>query len=373
MTFSFARFLCALAALVAWVTPLGAERWQLQYFYDQNKSSLAIADLSFASAARGVAVGSIHEGSRQRPVALVTSDGGAHWQLVPLKEEPLSLFFLNENFGWMVTEKGLWQTTEAGKSWTKMPRVPAPIFRVYFKDEKNGWAAGARKTVLETHDGGQQWTRVAAAAEQPGSVENSAYVWIAFATPQLGMISGWNRPPERTLHAETAGVDRPGGGLAAIANGRISALELETHDGGKTWKSASASIFGQVTRIRFGPPGTGLGLIEYSDAFQFPSEVYRIKWPTGGSERVYRDKQFAVTDVSVTPDGTGYLSGIVASGELRSLVPGRVRVLKSRDFSTWTDIEVDYRAVANRTTMAAAGDRDIWLATDNGMILKLTQ
>ena len=116
----------------------------------------------------------------------------------------------------------------------------------------------------------------------------------------------------------------------------------------------------------------GLGLIEYSDTFQFPSEVHRIKWPTGGSDRVYRDKAFAVTDVWVTPDGTGYLSGIVATGQLRSVVPGRVRVLKSRDFSTWTDIEVDYRAVANRAILAAAGDRDIWLATNSGMILKLT-
>jgi photosystem II stability/assembly factor-like uncharacterized protein len=372
VTFSIARFQCALAALVVWVTPLGAERWQVQYFYDRNKSSLAIADLSFASAVRGVAVGSIHEGGRQRPVALVTSDGGAHWQLLPLKEEPLSLFFLNENIGWMVTEKGLWQTTEAGKSWTKMPRVPAQILRVYFKDEKNGWAAGARKTVLETHDGARQWTRVAAAAEQPGTVERSAYVWIAFATPQLGVIAGLNRPPEQTFPPALPEWIDPQAALHRRELPHLT-LELETSDGGKTWKSASASIFGQVTRIRFGPPGVGLGLIEYSDTFQFPSEAYRLNWPTGSSERVYRDKNFAVTDVYVTPDGTGYLSGIVVSGELRSLIPGRVRVLKSRDFSTWTDIEVDYRAVANRTIMAAAGDRDIWLATDSGMILKLTQ
>jgi photosystem II stability/assembly factor-like uncharacterized protein len=372
VTFSLARFLCALAVLVAWVTPLDAEHWQVQYFYDQNKSSLAIGDLSFASAVRGVAVGSIHKGNRQRPVALVTSDGGAHWQLVPLKEEPFSLFFLNENVGWMVTEKGLWQTTEAGKSWTKMPRVPAPVFRVYFKDEKNGWAAGARKTVLETHDGGRQWTRVAAAAEQPGTVENSAYVWIAFATPQLGVIAGLNRPPERAFTPRLPEWIDP---EAALHHRELPhlALELETSDGGKTWKSASASILGQVTRIRFGPLGMGLGLVEYADSFQFPSEVYRIRWPTGASERAYRDKQFAVTDVCVTPDGMGYLSGIAVSGELRSLVPGRVKVLKSRDFSTWTDIEVDYRAVANRTTMAAAGNHDIWLATDNGMILKLAQ
>jgi hypothetical protein len=367
-----ARFLCALAALVAWVTSLGAEQWQVQYFYDRNKSSLVIGDLSFPSAVRGVAVGSIREGNRQRPVALVTSDGGAHWQLVPLKEEPLSLFFLNENIGWMVTDKGLWQTTEAGKSWTKMPRVPAQIIRVYFKDEKNGWAACAKKTVIETHDGGRQWTPVAAAAEQPGKAESSAYVWIAFANPQLGVISGWNRPPEQGFQPTLPEWMDPQAALHHREWPHLT-LELETLDGGKTWKSASASIFGLVTRIRFGSPGLGLGLVEFSDSFQYPSDVFRLRWPSGGSERAYRDKSFAVSDVCVTPDGTGYLSGIAVAGQLRSVVPGRVKVLKSRDFSTWTEIEVDYRAVANRTTMAAVGDRDIWLATDSGMILKLTQ
>ena len=372
MTFSFARILGALAALAAWVTPLHAERWQVQYFYDQNKSSLVIVDLSFASAARGVAVGSIHEGSRQRPVALVTSDGGAHWQLVPLKEEPVSLFFLSENMGWMVTGKGLWQTTEAGKSWTRMPRVPAQIFRVYFKDEKNGWATGVRKTVFETHDGGQRWTRVAAALEQPGSVENSAYGPIAFATPELGLIIGWHQPPEREFAPKLPEWLDPETALKHRELPHLS-LSLETHDGGKTWKSASGSIFGQVTRLRFGPPGKGLGLIEYSNSFMYPSEVELIRWPSAGSERVYREKAFAVSDVWVTPDGTGYLSGIAVTGELRSVVPGKVKVLRSRDFAAWTDLDVDYRAVANRTTLSAAGDHDIWLATDNGMILKLVQ
>jgi hypothetical protein len=105
----------------------------------------------------------------------------------------------------------------------------------------------------------------------------------------------------------------------------------------------------------------------------YPSEVQIVRWPTGGSERIYRDKGFAVTDVWVTPDGTGYLSGIVVTGQLRNVVPGKVKVLRSRDFAIWTDLEVDYRAVANRTTMSAAGDHDIWLATDTGMILKLMQ
>src|SRR5450432_1963340 len=103
----------------ACLTPLGAQKWQVQYFYDKDKSSLIVNDLQFASPSRGVAVGVIVEGHRQEPVAVVTSDGGAHWDTVALKETPVSLFFLNENFGWMVTEKGVSETTEAGRNWRK--------------------------------------------------------------------------------------------------------------------------------------------------------------------------------------------------------------------------------------------------------------
>jgi hypothetical protein len=45
-------------------------------------------------------------------------------------------------------------------------------------------------------------------------------------------------------------------------------------------------------------------------------------------------------------------------------------VLKSNNFKDWTPIPVDYRAVAKRVTLAGSGG-DLWLATDNGMILKL--
>jgi hypothetical protein len=32
---------------------------------------------------------------------------------------------------------------------------------------------------------------------------------------------------------------------------------------------------------------------------------------------------------------------------------------------------VDYRAIANRVILAGAGEDGLWLATNNGMILKL--
>jgi photosystem II stability/assembly factor-like uncharacterized protein len=117
-----------------------------------------------------VAIGSIQDGKGGRkPTAVVTSDGGAHWDVVKLEEAPVSLFFLNDSLGWMVTEKGIWKTDEAGKDWKKLPKPPALPMRVYFADENHGWAACNKKTVLVTHDGGHKWEPIKAASDPPGS------------------------------------------------------------------------------------------------------------------------------------------------------------------------------------------------------------
>ena len=56
-------------------------------------------------------------------------------------------------------------------------------------------------------------------------------------------------------------------------------------------------MFGQITRISLTPQGTGLGLLEFKDEFDYPSEVVRINLHTGGSERTFRQKDRAITDV----------------------------------------------------------------------------
>jgi photosystem II stability/assembly factor-like uncharacterized protein len=339
----------------------------MQYFYDETKSVLDIQDMAFSSPTRGVVVGRIREGAREKGVSLVTSDGGAHWKASPLEEKPLSLFFLNDSLGWMVTEKGIWRSAEAGKDWVKLPKVPAPALRVFFADEKRGWAACGNKTLLETGDGGAHWIKVEEASKQPGTTAGSVYGWIAFATPQIGLITGWDIPLRRDPVPDWLDPQR------AVTRRETPHLTLtvETSDGGKTWKSNSASAFGEITRVRFGPPGKGLGILTHSSSFQFPSEVYRIMWPTGKTILSYRDKDFCATDGWVEPDGTAYIAGTVAFSKLRDYVPQKVKVLKSSNFTDWTPIPVDYRAVAKRVTLAGAGG-DLWMATDNGMILKLT-
>jgi photosystem II stability/assembly factor-like uncharacterized protein len=355
--------------LAASAVPAAAQKWQMQYFYDKNKSTLVISDLQFPSPTRGVAVGQIQEGKHEKPTAVVTSDGGAHWQLVDLKDTPVSLFFLSENLGWMVTTRGLWKTSEAGKSWEKVPGLPSGIFRVHFTDEENGVAVGAKKKVVETHDGGKHWTALAAAAETPGVANYSVYNWVAFATPRFGIITGWNLPPRRTPPQFPDWMD-PEDAINRRETPHLS-YSLVTKDGGKTWKPNSSSLFGDISRIRFGPEGKGMGLIEYSNSFRYPSEAYKIDWVTGKSETLYRDRRFAISDIWMTPDGTAYLAGTLVAGQIRHVVPGKVQVLKSKDYSSWTEMAVDYRATANRTMLAVIDEQHMWMATDNGMILKL--
>ena len=372
MRLRFARPILGLWLVAAGMSPLAAQKWQVQYFYDQAKSTFDIDDLQFPSADRGVAVGVIREGKHEEPTSIVTADGGLHWRTVPLKETPVSLFFLNENLGWLVTTKGLWQTLEAGRAWTKLPKVPAEIYRVCFVDETHGWAIGPKKTVLATQDGGQTWTHVRVAAEEGGEdVNYSAYTWIAFATPRIGLITGWNIPPQRFGPALPEWVD-PDTALRQRDRPHLS-LTLTTHDGGVRWTPASSSLFGTVARVRFAPGGKGLGLMQYAETFRYPSEVYSIEWLADGTHTVYRDAKVAITDIWLASDGTAYLAGTAVRGRLHSIIPQKVQVLTSRDLRAWTPIPVDYHAEATSVILAASDDDHLWMATDTGMILKLVR
>jgi hypothetical protein len=348
-------------------------RWRLQYFYDKEHSTFAIADLKFPSAKRGLAVGAIVDSrGGVKPMSAVTSDGGANWSLVPLQEPGVSLFFLNDSLGWMVTTKGVWRTEESGRGWRKLKSFNG-LTRVYFLDADHGWAIGARKQIYETRNGGGEWTKVVAATEIESNPEYTTFALIEFANKDLGMIAGWSKPPRRNeqqrlpdwVDPESASIRRERPHLA---------VTLETRDGGKTWTPATASTFGVTTATRFSSEGWGLGLIEFADAFEWPSEVYFTDWKTNRRpKRIHRVQDRKVTDMAIAaPKGPIYLGAVEHFGKLQLPIPGKVKIIKSENAVTWTEMPVDYRAVAGRVILATAGPDEIWAATDTGMILKLT-
>lgn len=370
--FKILSLLPALPALLIGlsVPARGADpHWDIQYRYRLIDSTLSINDILFMSETRGVVCGfTTDRHGKENPLVMTTRDGGAHWNELPMKESGLALFFLDDSTGWMVTDKGIWQTVESGRSWTKLKGSPSGLLRVWFLDKNHGFAAGLEKRVFETTNGGETWTPLPVAQEGEGDPTYTTYGEIAFSENN-GIISGWNIPPRRGgpdwMEPEHAARRRQLPNLTIL---------LQTLDGGKTWKKNEASIFGQVTRISMAPQGVALGLVEYRDEFEVPSEVYRIQTALHGvSDSVFKRKDRAITDVrTFAGSNRALIAGYETEGTIyHSPIPGKVKVLTSDDMENWQEMPVDYRAVAHRVMIAGPDEKHVWIATDTGMILKL--
>jgi len=364
--------LTSVFCLLTSASPLCAQKWKLSYFYDKENSSLVINDLQFPSPGRGVAAGYLEDKGVSKPVTVTTDDGGAHWTVSKLKAVPISLFFLNDKLGWMVTPEGIWRTIDAGREWHELPKSPKLMMKVYFVDEGRGFAIGAHKLAYHTEDGGKTWEPIAAAAEPHTDPEYTVYNNITFVTAKAGMIDGFSAPPRAGDSGKPGWLDAQN--TTTRREWPHLSIMLDTRDGGKTWTPSTASMFGRITRGAFLPNGRGLGLIEFTDTFKWPSEVHLIDGTTGKSSIVYNATDRAITDVLLLPSGTGYLAGVEVVGKLQHTpVPRKLKILRSEDLSDWQEMEVDYRATAVRAMLRAAGDGSLWVATDTGMILKWTQ
>jgi hypothetical protein len=373
--------LLLLAALLA--PSVAAQHWALQYFYDHEGKELNLVDLAFPSAQRGIAVGWIEnqkENGKRDPTALVTGDGGAHWALVPLKEEPRSIFFLNDSMGWMVTDKGIWVTQESGRNWVKLrgqekpdhklrPRPPGGvILRVWFLDEHHGFAVGYQKNVLETHDGGRTWTPVKEAADPSGNPAFAAYTQITF-DGQHGLIVGSENPPDPNARHLPAWMTPEQ--AARRPEKPHQTLLLESHDRGATWISSSTETLGQLICLRVS--GTaGLNVFSFSEGFEWPTEAYHLDFGTGKVALSFRQKNRRVTDATLFPGSRAFLASVEPPGRLSTLpIPGAVKMLSSTDLNQWKEMDVDYRAAAGNVMLAGPDANHVWAATDTGMVLHL--
>jgi photosystem II stability/assembly factor-like uncharacterized protein len=348
--------------LLAALTGRAAE-WQLSYFYDKPTELLRFTDVAFPSALRGVAVGVIQDQrgvQRNRSVAMVTADGGEHWAEVKLDDLPYSLFFLDDSTGWMVTAQGVWMTQESGRTWKRVSKhSTGSLQRVWFIDHLHGFAAAREKTVLETKDGGRHWTSVAAAKDTPGKADYAVYTHIAFLDGKTGLIAGSAVPPVRR------GINTSGRQIPTMT------IQLQTTDGGLTWKPSAAPLFGVVDGVNLNG-ANGLVLFRYDQDFEVPSEVYRLNLRGGDSTSLFRAENRRVTSMALF--GTNaYLAAIEPPSKAPEArgISGRVHVLTSSDWRSWAELPVDYRARGTSVVLSGPDASHLFLATDEGMILRL--
>lgn len=100
-----------------------------------------------------------------------TNDGGQSWKTIgevsradgkfpgPL----LTIRFIDESNGWIISSFGVWKTDDGGVQWREQAVDAGPnrsrgyLSDCYFVDFNSGWLTGSQGKVCKTEDGGRTW------------------------------------------------------------------------------------------------------------------------------------------------------------------------------------------------------------------------
>jgi Photosynthesis system II assembly factor YCF48 len=352
--------------------------WRIQQMLDEDETAALMNDIQFASAERGIVVLSLNRKGKEENQALLTRNGGAKWTPVKLRDFPLSVNMLDESRIFIVGRDALWYSNEGGLTWEKrkLPKLDkaardAGMFvnRVSFADEKLGWAFGGGKVFHVTKDGGLTWAPVAESEALGLKSENAIWTWMTWVTPKTAMLVGYS------ASAAKDGARYPDWMVPERAVRRrltpATTMVAETYDRGGKWKMSIASTFGQVTRMR-SLGSRALTVFHYGDGLAYPSEVSALDMATGRNKAFFRRKQIFVQDAVPLNEGGAMVVAVEPPGRLsNSPIPGKIRVFVTSDGASWSEMKVDYRAVGRKATLARFDDQNIWLCTDEGIILRM--
>jgi photosystem II stability/assembly factor-like uncharacterized protein len=312
-----------------------------------------------------IAVGTVEQDNgRSHPLAVVTRDGGQHWTSGTPPEYPVSLFFLNDTAGWMVTASGILSTRDGGQTWKRM-RSGRGYLRVFFTDPLHGWLVGRRRVFEDTSDGGSHWAVVPdIAAVLPAA--DTTFEYVHFNDPFHGTVVGEvaglpDRSPPVWMDPESARYQPPPAG--GVFGG-------QTVDGGRTWTWHVAGLHQTLLTAAFPAADHGWLVFGPDSPTQVFSEVTARNWSAWESTILYRLNGARITSLGTGPDGSLAVAAVQIPGKLADTpVPGKVRIFSGSDFLTLREENVDYRAVARRIMLASAG-AEWFAATDTGMILR---
>jgi len=346
----------------------GAEAWKVQYFYDKNESTLEIRDFQCPTVEHCVAAGILSFAKHDpRNVTVLTDDGGAHWSQANVKEEPLALAFLDARTGWMATAEGVWKTTDGGVKWSRLAKLPG-LEAICFLDANRGFAAGFPKAAYATTDGGKTWAKIDASSETDTGGRPAIYDFIAFAGPQHGFIVGHSQDTQAGQVPAWLDPQRAHRRLGlGVPPARII---LETKDGGKTWKSFAKSGTSGLIQLAPGPREVALGLFDFPDFSELATEVRRLDLTDNTQHDSFAASNRRITSMALF-GSEGVLAAVEVQGQLKDLpIPGKLVMLVSQDLENWSEMPVDYRAVARRALLSGPDPAHLWVATDTGMILR---
>ena len=137
--------------------------WDTEFYIAGFDSLSFCSDLYFIDPLNGWAVGTRGKSGYDSGFVVKTTDGGSSWVKVPMDtlDETTTVYFLNENLGWIGTRyQKIFKTSDGGISWSTIITPSMSWAKdFYFLNSQLGFACtpfGIRKTT----DGGLTWLRV---------------------------------------------------------------------------------------------------------------------------------------------------------------------------------------------------------------------
>lgn len=195
----------------------------------------------------------------------VTTDGGAHWQVVlgTVTGRPLDIAVAGKRDAWAVLAQcspdgtctyQWWCSADGGHTWRQVETNA--LITSAFADAQTGWALGPGASGLgggleETTDGGKTWHRRPSPCAPP-----------RFAAHAV------SAPDRTTVYVLCVG--QPGIGMQA------KALKI-SHDGGATWQTAAVA------------PKDGLSGLGYAEGIEFLPKGVGFLWEARGGLLATRD------------------------------------------------------------------------------------
>ena len=137
---------------------------------------------------------------------LKTTDGGLNWIPLGIGGSLNTVFFLDQNTGWLVGDQSIYKTTDGGNNWVYQNGGDYLILNsVQFIDQNFGWAGGNYPipppppgAILVTTNGGTNWIN-------PNSYNGLAFTSIYFTDQHTGWAVALGMYSPGTIHKTTDG------------------------------------------------------------------------------------------------------------------------------------------------------------------------
>lgn len=239
-------------------------------------------DVVFTSEGIGWVAGSALAEDIENPGFIAqTMNGGKTWQKMDTKisADLTGIYFLDDENGWAVGAKGLIVNTTNGRDWEiQISKVDTALKSIYFVNKNVGFAVGETDTILSTKNGGSVWNVldggvVGAVGDEPASMFSATQ----FIDENTGWVVGIRVNPQEKTQKSIIQMTTDGGKSwieqktdkediledVFFLNDSVgwtvgeNGVILHTTDGGNQWKEQDSGTIETLRSVRFVDKYTG--------------------------------------------------------------------------------------------------------------------